>query len=385
MVAGHEVLAVGDVRDRLAEGLVLLLQQPARRDRFAIVRPAVLYFLPGLRDLGRRAVPAVGQATQGRLAAQFITAAFQVAAVGRRAVEPVQRATTRDPRLRRDDQSPNDPRQVQPWIADLQDAPGLGAVWRTLGRAAYPGLAARLAPRQLTPRVEGCLRPATVAAQPPAQAVGRVTPQVQIGMLSVQPAVRARSVRQKVPGHLGQAALRVGDDPIDLLQPTARPAATPRRAGVVRLSAPGQPVQQPAARAARPAGKGQGRQAGAVGDAGLDLVGLRRLAQRLIDAQRLPQQVHIAQFLAGWLASGVGPVADVLDHVEPMVGAHQRADAAPADQVGPAGGDQPFHRIFTRAVFSTLRMLCRVRQRPGTLSSWLYRSRRSRRSPSLPE
>ena len=60
-MAGHEVLAIVQIRDRFAQGPEFLLQQGAGGNHLAVEGPAPCDLLPGALDLVGGAVPAVGE------------------------------------------------------------------------------------------------------------------------------------------------------------------------------------------------------------------------------------------------------------------------------------------------------------------------------------
>ena len=380
LMAGDEVLAIGQVRDLLGQGLELLGQQAPGGRGLAIEGPAGLDLQPGGLDLGHRAAVFVRQAPHQGPTAEGGAGPVEFVAMAPIGVEQGQGAIAADARLRRDHQGAPDPRVVQACVVDFQD---LGRLWVLRGRlpvGPVPGLAAGPGSGQPLPRIQAGRWPTAVAAQPPVQSVGRIALQPQVGPLAVRPAVLPIAcllVGQEVPGQIAQPALGVGDDPGHLLQPRLPLTAAAGRRVLGRLrtrvvpgAAPGPAVQKTAAGAAHPARETQGRDTDTLDGPVLKLPGQGGLAQFLFYPQGCPQQVHIAQRLPAGLAVAVRPFPDVLDHIQVVVRPHDGADTAEAEQMGPAGGDESAHRIFTRAVFSTLRMLLSVAHRPLTRASW---------------
>ena len=99
------------------------------------------------------------------------------------------------------------------------------------------------------------------------------------------------------------------------------------------------------------------------------------MSKLTVDSKAGPKESHIGNLRTSGFASPICPPANVLYNKEVVISAHYGSHAAVADQVRPTGWNQAAHRIFTRLVLSTLRILFNVGQRPGIFESWLKSNR----------
>ena len=336
------------------QGPVLVDQEIVRGDRPAIERVALVDLRDGLLDLAIGAAILASEPSDDAPSRQPGLRVPDAPLIPGAPVQAIEDRSATDPRLRRNDERSEGHRRVHPDVVDLhQPARRLRGLGRWLAK---PGLLPR-AGRERYPRQRaGRQALARTAARATNQSSGPGVAQLQIGLRPVGAAmallrVAPVAVGQVVPGHVGQIALFVNEDPGHLLEPAAAIAAVGKSScapGLASLAAatrpspasPGRRMQQAATQAAHP-----GREPERRHPADHRTVALRRsgrCAERVFDAESTPHPIHVANLPSHGIAARPVPRTDVLHHHQAVRAAHDGADRTVAEQVREPNGNVLF-------------------------------------------